>query len=346
MMDPTKPANATSSSVPSAEGMPRCSMAIVILNYRTPKMVVDCLQTLAGQLLESERVIVVDNESQDDSVPHIQTAIEVNQWGSWVELREAGGNHGFSAGNNVGIQAIDAEVYFLLNSDTLVCPGAMAELRLALEQNPKAALISPRLEWRDGEPQVSAFREPTPWSELDRAAGTGPISRALCRWSVSPPLSDEPLSFAWASFAAILVRREVFEKIGLMDEGYFLYFEDIDFCRRARLAGFEGLYWPAAHVVHLRGGSGPVKEQQAKRRPLPAYFYASRSRFFAKSYGRTGLLAANVMWLLGRTVSFTREVVSQKKRHLCAKEGRGLWHNFLRPVNPPEVWRGHFPPKS
>jgi GT2 family glycosyltransferase len=131
-----------------------------------------------------------------------------------------------------------------------------------------------------------------------------------------------------------------------MDEGYFLYFEDIDFCRRARLAGFQSLYWPEAHVVHLRGGSGPVKEQQAKRRPLPAYFYASRSRFFAKSYGRAGLLAANVMWVLGRSISLLREVVSRKKRHLCEKEGRGLWHNFLHPVAPPESWRGDFPPKA
>jgi len=346
MTDSTQPQSPSSSSAHSEKGKPRHALAIVILNYRTPKMVVDCLETLAGQLLEAEQVIVVDNDSQDDSVPHIQAAIEKNQWGSWVELREAGGNHGFSAGNNVGIQAIDAEVYFLLNSDTLVRPGAMAELRLALDQNPQAALISPRLEWPNGEPQVSAFRDPTPWSELDRAAGTGPISKVLRRWSTSPPLSDQPLPFAWASFAAILVRREVFEKIGLMDEGYFLYFEDIDFCRRARLAGFEGLYWPAAHVVHLRGGSGPVKEQQAKRRPLPAYFYASRSRFFAKFYGRAGLLAANVMWVFGRSVSFAREVLSKKKRHLCEKEGRGLWHNFLRPVNPPEEWRGDFPPKT
>lgn len=324
----------------------RYTLAIVVLNYRTPGMVVDCLETLADQLLATERVIVVDNESGDDSVPHIRAAIEKKEWGSWVELREAGGNHGFSAGNNVGILALEAEVYFLLNSDTLVRPDAMAELRKALEQNPSAALISPRLEWPDAAPQVSAFRDPSILSELDRAAGTGPVSKALRRWSTSPPLSDEPAPFEWASFAAILVRREVFEKIGLMDEGYFLYFEDIDFCRRARLAGFKGLYWPQAHVVHLRGGSGPVKEQQAKRRPLPLYFYASRSRFFAKSYGRFGLLAANVMWMCGRTVSLLRELLTKKKRHLCEKEGRGLWHNFLRPVNPPEVWRGDFPPKS
>lgn len=339
----------TSSANPSAppcaaEG--RYALAIVILNYRTPGMVVDCLETLADQIFETERVVVVDNQSGDDSAPQIRAAIEKNDWGSWVDFHEADGNHGFSAGNNVGILAVDAEVYFLLNSDTLVRPGAMAELRKALQQNPNAALVSPRLEWPDGALQVSAFRDPTFISEFDRAAGTGPISKLLRRWSTSPTPSQEPVPFEWASFAAILIRREVFEKIGLMDEGYFLYFEDIDFCRRARLAGFQSLYWPQAQVVHLRGGSGPVKEQQAKRRPLPLYFYASRSRFFAKSYGWLGLLAANVLWMCGRTVSLLRELLTGKKRHLCEKEGRGLWHNFLRPVNPPEVWRGDFPPKS
>lgn len=309
-------------------------------------MVVDCLGTLASQVLDGERVIVVDNDSCDDSVSQIQSAINDEAWGSWVDLRESRGNRGFSAGINIGIQAIDADVYFLLNSDTLVRPGALVELRKAMVQNPDAALVAPRLEWPDAEPQDSVFRDPTPISEFDRAACTGPISRILRRWSTSPPLSDCPLPFAWASFAAILVRREVFESIGLLDEGYFLYFEDVDFCRRARLAGFQGLYWPKAHVVHLRGGSGPVKEQQSKLYSLPAYYYASRSRFFAKSYGRLGLLATNLMWVLGRTVSFLRELFGQKKPHLCENEGRRLWHTFLSPVDPPEGWRGDFPPES
>jgi len=321
----------------------RYSLAIILLNYKTPSMVVDCLQSLEGQLQEDERVVVVDNASGDDSVPVISQAIASHGWGAWAELVESGGNHGFSAGNNVGILAIDAEAYFLLNSDTLVRDGAIAALRDALVKHPQAGLISPRLEWPDATSQRSVFRDPTPLSELERAAGTGPISKLLEPFVVAPPVVDYPAPFEWASFAAILIRREVFAKIGLMDEGYFLYFEDIDFCRRARLAGFQSVHWPDAHIVHLRGGSGPVKESLAQRKRPPQYFYASRNRYFAKFYGRSGLIGANVLWCLGRMISGLRELVRNKKPHLCEKEGRDIWHNLKRPVSPPESWRGDFP---
>ena len=323
----------------------RCPLAIVILNYRTPGMVIDCLHTLVGQMAPQERVVVVDNLSGDDSVERITKALSDNDWGSWAELVEAGGNNGFSAGNNVGILAIDAETYFLLNSDTLVRPQALDGLREAIAKHPEISLFSPRLEWPDGKPQHSVFRDPSPWSEFDHAAATGPVSRILRRWAVAPPLVDHPVPFAWASFAAIVIRREVFEKIGLMDEGYFLYFEDIDFCRRARLAGFDSLYWPQSHVVHLRGGSGPVKDSQAKRKRLPKYYWASRSRIFAKSYGRGGLLLANLMWMMGRSISWCRELVRHKRPHLCESEGRDIWHKFSNPVEPEESWQGQFPPR-
>ncbi len=321
----------------------RAPLAVVVLNYRTGAMTVDCLRSLAAEVEEGERVVVVDNASGDGSAEHIAAAIEGEGWGAWASLVEAEGNHGFSAGNNVGILAVDAEAYFLLNSDTLVRPGALAALREALAAHPEVGLFSPRLEWPDGEPQRSVFRDPTPWSELERAAGTGPVSRLLARRIVAPPVVDEPVAFEWASFAAILVRREVFLRIGLMDEGYFLYFEDIDFCRRARRAGVASLHWPAARIVHLRGGSGPVKENLARRRRQPAYYWQARSRFFAKAYGRLGLLLANLMWLCGRAVSLARELVRNKQPHLCEKEGRDIWHNLTRPVDPAECWRGSFP---
>jgi len=126
----------------------------------------------------------------------------------------------------------------------------MEGLREAVAKHPEVCLFSPRLEWPDGKPQHSVFRDHSPWSELDHAAATGPLSKILRRWAVSPPLVDYPVPFAWASFAAIVIRREVFEKIGLMDEGYFLYFEDIDFCRRARLAEVDVFEVQEVTFVH------------------------------------------------------------------------------------------------
>ena len=320
---------------------PAYQLAVILLNYRTPGLVVDCLRSLDGQIdATRERVVVVDNASGDGSAASIRDAILAAGWSSWATLLEVTANHGFSAGNNAGICSIRAQAYLLLNSDTIVRPSAIEELRRALASHPEADLFSPRLEWPDGTPQCSVFRLPSAWSEFDRSARTGLVSRMLRRHLVSPPIVDRPVPFAWASFAAILVRRRVFERIGLMDEGYFLYFEDVDFCNRARRAGFRGLHWPAARIVHLQGGSGPVVGSIALRRRPPPYYYAARSRYFGKFHGRPGLAAANLMWVLGRAISGARELLRNKAPHLCEKEGRDLWRGFTDPVNPRESWRG------
>lgn len=320
---------------------PQLELAVVILNYRTPQLVLDCLRSLAGQIrAPRERAVVVDNCSGDGSAEQLRAAIAAAGWSEWVSVHEANSNRGFSAGNNEGILALDAQAHLLLNSDTYLRPGALDALRSALGLHPEVDVVGPRLEWPDATPQRSAFRFPTAWSEFERSAATGFISRLLARRVVAPPERDHAHAFEWASFAAIMVRRRAFERTGLLDEGYFLYFEDVDFCKRAALAGCRTLYWPQARVVHLRGGSGPLKERQARRERLPAYYWASRSRYFGKFHGRRGLWLANLMWLLGRIVSWPRELLRNKERHLCACEARDIWHGARMPVAIPENWRG------
>lgn len=301
-------------------------LAIIILNYRTPDMVIGCLETLEHEIDAHQDIcIIVDNCSGDDSAERIEAALEKCGWGAWARLVRSDRNDGFSAGNNIGIQAVDVHHYMLLNSDTLVREGAVRALLDAAESNPQCGLVSPRLEWPDREPQVSCFRNRTPWSEFLRAASTGPLSRLFPRHEVALPVSDEPIHPEWTSFACALIRREVFEQIGLMDESYFMYFDDIDFCRRARRAGWDILHWPEAHVVHLRGGSGDVKSQTAERGRLPRYYYESRAWYFRKFYTRTGLWLTNLLWVLGRMISWTRERFGRKDSRICAHEWRDNW---------------------
>lgn len=310
-------------------------LALIVLNYRTPALVEDCLRSLDGQVDPSrERVVVVDNASGDGSPERIAASIRAHDRSGWVELLVSAVNGGFSSGNNLGIRAVRAEAYLLLNSDTVVQPGAIAELRNALATRPDADLIGPRIEWPDGRPECSAFRFPSAWSEFDRSARTGAVSRLLHKSVLTPPIPERPEAFAWASFACIVIRRRAFERIGLLDEAYFLYFEDIDFCRRAHAAGLRGLYWPSARVVHLEGASGPVQSSIGARRRPPAYYYESRNRYFAKFHGRAGLIAANLMWCLGRCISWTRETFGRKPPHLCPHEGRDIWRRTLRPLAP------------
>jgi N-acetylglucosaminyl-diphospho-decaprenol L-rhamnosyltransferase len=122
------------------------------------------------------------------------------------------------------------------------------------------------------------------------------------------------------------------DRIGPMDEGYFLYSEDIDYCWRARRAGFRVIHEPRARAVHFRGGSGPVKSLAAAKARLPAYFYASRSRLFYKLHGRGGLLAANLLWYLGAAIGWAKRRLKRERAGRVAHEETDIWINFLDPL--------------
>lgn len=311
-------------------------LAVIILNYRTPQLTIDCLRSLLPQIdSEQHQVIVVDNASADGSVDRIQSVIDSEVWQDWVTLLPSAVNGGFSAGNNLGIQAIAAEAYLLLNSDTLVRPDAIKTLLEAMDRHPTVGIFSPRLEWPDSTPQISCFRYQSPFSELIDGAATGLVTRLLKNYNVPLAVSDESLSPQWTSFACVLIRREVIAAIGLMDEGYFMYYDDVDYCRRSRSAGWPVLHIPQARVVHLRGGSGSVKSDLAKRKRPRPYLYQSRSRYFAKFYGRTGLWVANGCWLLGRGVSSVREWLGNKEPHTCEAMERDIWTNWREPLQSP-----------
>ena len=304
-------------------------LAVVILNYKTPKLVEDCLATLRDQLEPGRDVaIVVDNKSGDGSDDVIEAAIAEHGWNGWARLVRSEVNGGFSAGNNVGIRSVRAEFYLLLNSDTLVRPGAIAELLRAAEANESAGLIGPRLEWPDSEPQNSCFRDMNLFSELIAGAQSGPITKLFARRDVTMGVFDGPMRADWVSFACVLIRRAVVDRIGLMDEGFFMYFEDAEYCRRARRAGFGVLYWPGAHVVHLRGGSSPVKSAAAARKRLPAYFYASRSRYFSGAGGRVYLVLVNTAWTLGWFVALVRRIVQGRRIGTPERALRDNWTAF------------------
>ena len=181
-------------------------LAIVILNYKTPQLVIDCLHSLVSEVdPTNHRVIVVDNASNDGSVDKIQGAIATNAWSSWAEVLPSDVNGGFSAGNNLGLKAIDAQTYLLLNSDTIVRPGAIATLLETMQAHPEAGLISPRLEWPDATPQISCFRYQSPFSEFIGSADTGFLTKLLSNFHVPLPIAEQPCEPEWTSFACVLI---------------------------------------------------------------------------------------------------------------------------------------------
>jgi N-acetylglucosaminyl-diphospho-decaprenol L-rhamnosyltransferase len=303
-------------------------VCIVILNYRTPELVIGCLRSLIRERAElAFEVVVVDNASNDGSVDVIRSELERSGIDSWVHIIESPVNWGFSAGNNVAIRAYDADAYLLLNSDTIVKPGAVRELVRALDAHPEVGLVGARLESEGGAPQLSAFRRLQPSSELVKIAATGLIASAFSKASRHCHSFDRSFYPDWICFAAVLIRREVIEEVGELDEGYFMYFEDTDYCERVNEVGWKVLYWPHAHVVHLHGMSSQIETIRQARARRPKYYYRARSRYFRKHFGWYGFVRANVYWHLGRCVSLAREVLttSRKVRASCEMEWLDNW---------------------
>lgn len=310
-------------------------LAAVIVNYRTADLVIQCLESLLPQLADiGGYAIIVDNDSRDDSVSRIKGWIRDCNQGSCARIVESGSNAGFSAGNNIGIRAVEAEYYLLLNSDTIVRPGAINILLQTATEFTDAGIFSPRLEWPDSSPQESCFRYLSPVTELILTAQTGPITALLKRFDVPLPVANHITYPDWTSFACVLLRRQMVNAIGPMDDGFFMYFEDVEYCRRAVKAGWKIVHNPAAKVVHLRGGSSPVKKRTVERKRLPRYYYAARTRYLYLAYGRFGLTAANVLWLLGRCISKSRECLERRGLGVPEKQWIDIWTNWLHPGRP------------
>ncbi len=315
----TSPASTIPDSL--ADQPPAVELAVIVLNYRTPGMVIDCLESLEGQIqAPAQQVVVVDNNSSDDSAAQIQGAIRDRGWGAWVRFVQSPVNGGFAAGNNVGIRSIDSQVYLLLNSDTLVQDGAIATLMKTMDEHPEIHMLGPRLEWPNGDHQISTFRYRTPVSELIYASSLGVIGRIFPNHVVARELHHWTTGINWMSFACIAIRKDVIDAVGGLDESYFMYFEDMAFCRKATRSGFMIAYQPDAHVVHLRGGSSPVKEATRQRKRPPMYYLNARSQYLHTFYGTTGFVLANVLWTLGWCLGALRG-----RTGAVAHEWRDIW---------------------
>lgn len=287
-------------------------LQVVIVNYRTPQLVVDCLASLADERdrlsARDERaaevtVWLVDNDSGDDSAECFARWLADNDAGDWLRLRPLGENGGFAAGNNAALKEIlDIEpapdYVLLLNPDTVVRRDAFAALIDYMEAHPDVGLAGSRLEDPDGTPQRSAFRFPSVWSELESALQLGFVSKLLSRYLVAPPVVDDAIETGWVAGASLIVRREVFDATGLLDDEYFMYFEEVDFCLAAKRAGWPCHYVPASHVVHLVGqASGVTTPKQQKRRPT--YWFNSRRRYFGKNHGWLYTALTDLVWAVG-----------------------------------------------
>ncbi|HTF88537.1 MAG TPA: glycosyltransferase family 2 protein [Planctomycetota bacterium] len=296
-------------------------LLVVIVNYRTPGLVIDCLRSLEPEVraLGSTRVVVVDNGSADGSAARIAEAIASRRWGTWASLMPLDHNGGFSYGNNAAIRPALAsadreppDYVLLLNSDTRVYEGALGALVEFMDERPGVGIAGSRLENPDGSDQNSRFRFHSVWSELDSGLRVGVVTRLLHEHVVTHARAEGPQPADWVAGASMIVRTQVFRDIGLLDEGYFLYYEEVDFCLNARRAGWSCWYVPTSSVVHLVGRSTGVTTMNEPARRRPRYWFESRRRYFAKNHGRAYALCADIAWASGFALWRVRRILQGK----------------------------------
>ncbi len=273
----------------------------VVLNWRTPEMTLDAVRAAAAAMdgLDGE-ITVVDNASGDGSEEMLRAGVAAGDWPVPVRVIQSGRNGGFGAGMNVGIRAgradgARADLVYILNSDAFPAPDAVRALVDHLAAHPEAGFAGSRIHGPGGDPHVTAFRFPTIASEFEGAARWGPVSRLLVRHRVHLGVPEATRPVDWLAGASLMMRADVLEEIGLFDEGFFLYFEETDLCRRARAAGHEVHYVVESRVAHL----GSVSTGRKGWARVPSYWFESRWRYFHKSRGRPYAVAASVAHVAG-----------------------------------------------
>lgn len=294
------------------------SVTVVIVNYRSAKLVGELLASISQRGPKwVDRVLVVDNASADGSVEALRAKAAELGIAGWTEVLDSGRNDGFGAGNNIGAAAalrsgVRPDVLWFLNPDTLV-HGVDLDFALSwFEEDARVGVVGTGVDDGEGRRELGGHRDIAPLSEF---IGTGGTFRVLQRHAVSNPNLDRPGEVDWVSGASLMMRTSAFEEVGGFDEKFFLYFEEVDLCRRAREKGWKVVYEPRVRIVHLEGQTTGVGG--AVRRPR--YWYESRRRYFVKHFGTMGLLGADIAWVAGRFVGLLRG----RARDGC--RGRDIW---------------------
>lgn len=241
-------------------------LTVSIVNYGTPDLVVQCIDSLKKfpPSLTNQEIVVVDNQSGDGSLQRIAGAHPD------VRVVDAGANLGFAGGNNLVLKDCSADFVMLLNSDALVVEGTCDQMILTLLEHPDAGAVGARIvNESDGHDQDYPTRFPTIQAMLCRALGGEEYPAA----GMEAPQDMERLHGA-----GIMIRSKLLRSVGLLDDSFFMYDEDVDWCIRARRAGWKLLLDPVARVLH-HGGASSERLPSGKRARLELSATAVRMRF-------------------------------------------------------------------
>lgn len=256
-------------------------VSILIVSWNVRALLSQCLQSLASSNPEARtlnvEIVVVDNASRDGTLEMLRAEFPA------VRVIANTANVGFPRANNQALALAQGRYLFLLNPDTALRAGALQTLYEYAEAHPRVGILGPQLLYGDGTRQSSRRRFPTlatAFLESTKLQQWFPRNRVLTHYYMLDTRDDAIQAVDWLNGAALFVRRAVYEQIGGLDETFFMYSEELDWCYRAKRAGWQIVYLPTAQVVHHEGKSS---EQAAAARDI--HFHTSKVRFFRKTRG-------------------------------------------------------------
>jgi len=263
----------------------KIEVSIVIVSFNTRELTRQCLESVEKYAAGiPHEVFVIDNASTDGSADMVTGKFP------WVHLIRMTENKGFAGGNIPGMKKAQGRYVLLLNSDAFLAEMVLKNTISYLDQNPKIGILGCKLTNPDGSMQPSARMLPSPLNKVLHITGLAarfPKSRFFGRVDYTWWDHSEPRSVGWVVGAFFIIRQETIHDIGFLDDHYFLYFEEIDYCLTARRAGWDVVFYPYAEVVHL-GGQSTVKvpgKVSAKGKQMISIRITSEFRYYRKMFG-------------------------------------------------------------
>ena len=265
----------------------KVDLEIIIANYNSQFWLQKTLSTLESFYLSTTkkkvRVTVVDNNSEDESVTLMKKDFP------WVELIILDENVGYSAANNKALEKTTATYSMLLNSDMEFTEKSNIDLLLkVMDKNPQIGVITPKVVFKNGSIDPACHRgEPTPWASLtyfSHLEKMFPNSKLFAQYHQTYKDFSTPHEIEACSGAAMLVRKSVIDSVGVLDERFFIYAEDLDWCKRFREAGNLIYYFPNVEIIHHKYKSGIKNASQKIARKTQMHFYDTMLQYYDKHY--------------------------------------------------------------
>lgn len=264
-------------------------LSIIVLNYNGQFWLKKLLPTLKKNYLDKSRynveLIVVDNDSTDDSVKLMHKDF------TWATTIESGRNGGFAFGNNVAIKNNQARYVMLLNSDTEFLTEKQSDLDQIIEymdKNEGVAMVSPRVELSDGTLDPASHRgEPTPWASFTYFAKLEdlfPKIKIFSQYHQSYKDLKTVHEIDACTGAAMVVRNSAIKEVGMLDDNFFMYAEDLDWCKRFRDAGYKIVFYPKIKIIHHKYKSGIKSSNKKTSSITQQYFYKTMLQYYDKHY--------------------------------------------------------------